>query len=586
MKLPRIYYFSFAYLLLLLTLPLKSFSASNLIVNIEGLQNPLLENVSLTLSIFQRNKETTKDTLDENTIRRLHRSAEKEILQALQPFGFYSPDIKTTLINTEGQWQANYIIDPGLPTRVNTIDIRISGEGKNEAEIKKLIRDIPVVVGSAINHQDYENLKQQLFDTLFNLGYLDVTYNKKELQIDTENRKANILLFIDSGKKYYFGDITIEQDIIEPEKIQQLITINSDTPFNTDQLIDLQLRLSDTGYFDQIQINVERDRVVDQRIPVTIATTPSKRMKYSTSIGYGTDTGARVGLSVLNRRVNRRGHRFQYNIRLSEIESNINANYAIPIGDIYTEYWDFSINGKTETVNDIESVQYSIGSSLNQNRWGGRRRLSLTLLQEDFSFDDGPDETTVLLIPGVNYTRTVSDNALFTRNGYRITADLQGGIKSALSDTTFLRGYLNASHVLSLTERSRLINRFELGALSTDDFNLMPPSLRFFTGGSQSVRGYGYKDISPTNSSGNNIGGEYLVSASIEMDYLISGNYGMALFYDIGDANDSTDFSFKDSVGIGFRYKSPIGMIRVDLAHPFADAEDDVRLHIRIGPDL
>jgi translocation and assembly module TamA len=586
MKSPQAFISATITTLILLAFQANTYSATNLKVHIKGLDNSLVENVKLSLSINQKNNEIKDDALSQQDIRRLHHQATKEIANALQPFGFYSPKTIPSLTETEGIWQASYDIRPGRPVMVRDVTITLSGEGKSEPSIKKLLEEKPINKGDVLNHQIYSNFKQLLFDELFNLGYLDANYSKSELRVDPDNFQAEIVLLLETGAKYYFGDIKIKQNIIKPEKIQQLVTVNKNTPFNTDRLIDLQLRLTDTGYFDQIEISVEKEKAVDNRIPVVINTTPSKRMKYSASVGYGTDTGPRIGLSVLNRRVNRRGHRFQYNVRFSEIESSINANYAIPIGDIYTEHWDFSINGQKENINDNESIQYSVGSSLNQNRWGGRRRLSLTLLQEEFSFDDEPNEITVLLVPGINYSRTVTDNSLFTRKGYSLNLDVKAGIKSALSDTTFLRGHANARSVIALGERSRLINRLEFGAISTDNFSLMPPSLRFFTGGSQSVRGYGYKDIGPRNNSDNNIGGEYLIAGSVELDYLLSGNYGVAIFYDVGDASDNEDFSLKESAGIGFRYKSPIGMIRIDLAHPFDDSQDDVKLHIRIGPDL
>jgi translocation and assembly module TamA len=125
----------------------------------------------------------------------------------------------------------------------------------------------------------------------------------------------------------------------------------------------------------------------------------------------------------------------------------------------------------------------------------------------------------------------------------------------------------------------------EAGAAVADQFFDLPPSQRFFTGGDRSVRGYDYQDIGPQNLVGETVGGRYLLAAGIEADYLIYGDFGAAVFFDAGDAfNDAPDL--QKGAGIGLRYRSPVGMIRLDFAHPFDDPDDSFRFHLSIGPDL
>jgi translocation and assembly module TamA len=155
-----------------------------------------------------------------------------------------------------------------------------------------------------------------------------------------------------------------------------------------------------------------------------------------------------------------------------------------------------------------------------------------------------------------------------------------------LTEATFLYTSISARSVWPLTERSRLLVRGELGAIQTTTFSDLPPSQRFFAGGDQSVRGYGYQELSPENSDGDAIGGQYLTVASIEADYLIYKNFGMATFIDVGNAGEDVFTSLKTGIGIGLRYRSPVGMIRFDVARPLDDEADSFRLHISIGADL
>jgi translocation and assembly module TamA len=143
----------------------------------------------------------------------------------------------------------------------------------------------------------------------------------------------------------------------------------------------------------------------------------------------------------------------------------------------------------------------------------------------------------------------------------------------------------DARWVYAIAENARVLLHGEFGAMDTSSFDTLPPSQRFFTGGDRSVRGYGYQEIGTRNADGAVVGGEYLLLGSAELEYLFYKNYGAALFIDAGDAfRDSPEL--KTGAGIGFRWRSPIGMVRLDVAHPFDDPDDDFRIHISIGPDL
>ena len=125
-----------------------------------------------------------------------------------------------------------------------------------------------------------------------------------------------------------------------------------------------------------------------------------------------------------------------------------------------------------------------------------------------------------------------------------------------------------------------------MGGTAVENFAKMPASERFFAGGDQSVRGYGYQKLGPTDKSGDIIGGRYLVVGSIEFDYLFMGDFGAAVFVDSGNADDNFVPSLKTGAGIGLRWRSPVGMLRFDIAHPFDDSSNDYRIHISIGPEL
>lgn len=592
-------------LLCLLLSPALALAAAEvpLRVEITGIEGRLLENVRAFLSILDPledeggvlgtvtetiglSEEEDEEPLTEYRIRQLHEQAAEEIRMALRPFGYYDARVDASLEKIEGEWVATYRVDPGRPTRLSEVEIRVEGEGRNDPAIRTALQQIDLAKGQILSHPGYEQAKSLLVQTAYGAGYLDARLTRSEIRVLAERRSAEIHLVLETGEQYYFGDVDIRQDILDPDFVHRFVDIEPGDPFDTRALIDLQLALRDSAYFSTVELSADKDKAENQRVPVMVRTEPTQPQKYRFSLGYGTDTGPRVGVGVLFRRVNRQGHQIRLDAQVSAIKTNASAQYKIPVGNVATDFVDFTAGIEQISLNDIESQQYAIGTSLNDGWYGGRRRLYLSLEREIYTFGDGPSQQSDLLIPGFVYTRTRADDLLFTREGYSLTTDVHGATERLLSDTTFAQGRVDLRAVYPLAERARLLLHLEYGATTVSDFSELPPSQRFFAGGSRSVRGYGYQKLAPENADGAIVGGRYLAVASVELDYLFYGNFGGAVFFDAGNAGNDPLPEPKLGVGIGFRYRSPIGMIRLDVAHPLDDPDKSYRIHISIGPDL
>jgi translocation and assembly module TamA len=566
-------------------------------VEISGLDKPLQENVRAHLAIAQLVEqsglipfipgapEQPVLAVTENNVRRLHRQAKGEIRGALQPFGYYEPVIDARLDHDGDTWRAVYHIDTGPATRIEQFDIQISGAGHADERILSARQASQLQPGKQLLHSDYETTKQALLQAALAAGYLDARYERAELRIFKAQRHARIHLLLDTGPRYFFGQISIEQNILDPDFVQQFVHIKQGEPFNTDALLELQLALSDSGYFSRVEIDPQRSAAVDFHVPVVITTEPSKPRRYGVGLGFGTDTGPRLSLASEFRRINQRGHGILTDIRLSEILQSVGAQYQIRIGNLVSDRLIFSSRADFETIADEgSSDRYTLGVSRNEE-WGPlQRRLYMNYQHENFSL--GEDDSTVdFFIPGITLSQLRADDILFPRQGYSWSTDLRGS-PGLISDTTFARLDLAGKLVFPLSERGRLLLRSRLGAISVQDFSRLPTTERFFAGGDQSVRGYDYQSLAPEDDSGDVVGGQYLAVGSMELDYLFVGNFGAAVFVDSGNAADDFLPSPKTGAGIGFRWRSPVGMLRIDIAHPFDDSDDNYRLHISIGPTL
>jgi translocation and assembly module TamA len=574
-------------------------------VDVTGLPPDLERNVRAYLSIAalaekrdnekrgekgdKNGEKRAAEEIGEQRMRRLNREAPDQIRAALRPFGYYDPTISSSLEQRNGEWIARYAVQAGQPTVLADVDIEVHGPGKDEPAVQAALKSSMLSAGDVLNHQRYAAIKQRLSQAAYDAGYIDAAYERAEMLVRPESREAEIHLILDTGPQYYFGRIRIEQDILNPNLVARYVSVEPGSPFVSDRLLALQQSLSDSGYFNNVTVEVKRDEAVNHRIPIIVHTTPRPTQEYQLGFGYGTDTGARLSLGVELRRLNRLGHRFRADLRLSSIEQTAAAEYRIPIRDVATDYLAFRTTLGAADVGDWNTRQLVVGASWH-NQWrGAQHRLYLTAQRERYStLASVVARTEDLVFAGAQLSRQQADDPIYPSRGYSWLADLHGGSDAAGSVVTYSRLYLSANLVRPLGKRVRYLLRGEYGALEmdSDDFALLPPSQRFYAGGESSVRGYAYQALSPPGDEGDSLGGRYLLTASAEVDVLIVGDYGAAFFYDVGNAANDPWPDLKRGAGVGLRWRSPVGMIGIDLAHPFDEPGTSYRLHLHIGGEL
>lgn len=557
--------------------------AATVTVAIDGVKGELRDNVRAVLGIQRL---TDKPDTRRRTIRRMHRRAEADIREALQPFGYYRPTVQADLTEIDDGYAAKYSIDPGPRTTIAALDIRIEGEGADEPALIDVRKDLGLTVGDPLRHSAYRQAKAKLRDAAYGRGYLDADYAKAVLRVNPQEDRAEVTLVLATGPAYTFGPVSIEQDILDPDFLARYVTINPGQRFDPGRLIDLQIRLTDLGYFGNVQVDTRREDSDGTAIPVVVNTLPLKPQRYEVSIGYGTDTGARMGVGTEFRRLNKRGHRFNADLQLSEILNTLNAQYLIPVGNKPGESVTFSTSIEDETLEDGERTTLRVGVARNWQLGDWLRRYYLNYLREDFRFDGEQRLQTDLLTPGLSFSRTVIDDPVYGRRGWSAFFDIHGAEETIISDTTFVQSTLSLRSVLGLWDSARLISRLDIGATWVEEFSVLPASERFFAGGDESVRGYSFESLGPQGDDGTVVGGEYLLTSSIELEQLVTNTLGFALFADAGNASDDGIPQPVLGAGAGLRVRSPVGVLRLDLAHPFDGEERGVRLHLGIRAGL
>ncbi len=555
-------------------------------VVISGIDSTLENNVRAYLSIEQQKQ---NPLLGPDQLRRLHRKAEAEIAAALQPYGYYRPEIDASLTQEgEEAWLASYRIEPGPPIPLELFEFSLSSEMAADPEFEALVETRLPRTGTAFSHLEYQAFKASLSRLADERGYFEAEFTRHRVEVDLETYVVRVFLDYAGGPRYRYGELRLSQDVLDEDLAKRFVPFNRGEPYLLDRLIELQQALNNSDYFQSVEVApgaLDRDAV---EVPIEVTLTRRARHRYDFGIGYGTDTGARASFGWRIPRVNRRGHRFDTELQVSEIGHSLIANYRVPVLNPRTDQIVYRAGEIEQNVEDSESLRREVGVSLQHGRGKWRETLSLDFQREDFTVGDDSD-TSSLLIPGVAWSRTWGREFINVLDGVRLDVGLRGASEDFASDTGFVQLRGSLKFITSLGPRDRVIMRGAFGSTETTAFDEIPSSLRFFAGGGSSVRGYAYQSLGPTDADGEVIGGRYLLVGSAEYEHYFNDRWGVALFYDVGNAFDDIVDEIGDQLesgaGFGLRWKSPIGPVRVDVANSISE-DEDWRLHINIGPDL
>lgn len=557
-------------------------------IRIEGVDDAIEQNVRsyLTLSRY-----TTREDLTDPQVRRLADRAVDEAADALRPFGYYAPQIRSRTSRDEPNWIVRLRIEPGQPVVMQSVEIDVAGPGAQDAELLRVRRETTLRRGGRLDHAAYEDLKAALLRKARDRGYLDATLSRRELIVNPQGLTADARLTLDTGGRYEFGRIEVEQDVISDKLLRGYLRFAEGQPYSPTELTNTQYALQDSNYFANVSVTPGDRDPETMTVPVRIRADAIRKNRYAVNLGYGTDTGARGGFAWDNRRINKRGHRSRVETTASELRHEAGGRYVIPIGDPSLEKLEFSLAYINEDIGDLESERVELTSGITQvmGRW--QQVLFLRLNQERTGFPDGTSDDALLLIPGISYaslppnflTGWVRDAAYY--------AELSGSPQSLGSDASYLRFYARAEKVWRITGPWHLRARGEFGTSWVDEFSKLPASQRFFAGGDRSVRGFAINELSPpldpdefpsgdaTESSG---GGEHKIVASLELERDFPRNFRGAVFVDAGNAFNDWNTPLEYSAGVGVRWKLPMLMIGLDVAQALSESGKKPRIHLNI----
>ncbi len=605
--------------LIVLLLIAGTAQAGRVAVQVDGVEGPLHDAVVAGVEISQYGERDVTAA----QVRRLYDNAENQARTALEPYGYYDAKVQGELKETGGgNYTAVLHVTPGEPVRINALDIQLDGDADGQRGVQKAVAAFAPGKGQALDHTAYEKSKATVQAALFGAGYLDAELVTHQVEVQRSTNSAEIHLAWKVGTRYRLGKTTFEGAQFPDEFLDRYIPWHEGDFYTQEQVLLLQQKLIDADYFAVAQVQPDTENAHDGVVPIKVMLGPAKRTIYTAGVFFGTDTGPGVRGGIERRWVNRRGHKMKVEALVATQLKTAAATYTIPLPGHDNHSLNFGATFRDEDTDTSTSRTWGLAATDSRIWRGWTRTLGLKFLTGNFEVANLQGDTT-LLYPEVSLSRKRADDPMFVRKGYSLTFAARAGHESLLSDVSFAQVTADAKWIRGLGEKSRFIARGSAGATYVGDsserdrngvpingFDKLPPELRFFAGGDRSIRGYAYQTVGPplgtelmpiaqarcdrlreNKKSCKNfvVGGKNLLVASAEYEYYFKPNWGIATFVDSGDAFSSFDsYKQKTGVGVGLRWRSPVGMIRADVGVPLNKDKDtsSFELHIVIGPDL
>jgi translocation and assembly module TamA len=564
-------------------------------VNIQGAEPSLEENLRAYLPSLRNLKcESPAERIERYIV-----SAQPKLTKGAEAMGYFAAKFEMNSARQANCWAFNLVVEPGPTVTVAKSNIQITGEGAKLEDFVQIASNPPYVTDEVLVTQKYEDFKTNLTRAASRLGYFDAEFVEHEIQVNIDARQAVVNLHFETGKRYQFGEVNVEQEVLAPKYLKRYLRVEAGKAYNSDELLRQQRLLENSGYYSDVQISSSYQNVENNRVPVEIKTLRNKRYAYTGKLAYASDDGFTIEGGMNARWVNNKGHKLDLALLYTQSGYlKTGFKYIVPLWEPEHEYAGVDVSWiKSKDTIDFSGIP--LASYLDQRKleFNYNRRTEsdwqqtafISFFEEKFRLvidgDSIPDNTQLTLL-GVRASKTKATDPLYPEKGWRFSGELKGAHKSVLSDDTLMQTRLDAKYLHTFENQAKVIARGALGATWVDQDSAMPQSLGFTTGGQDSVRGFDSNTLGELDEYGEVAGAKNLLVTSLEYEHPLTEKVSAAVFADAGNAfNDWGSYKLKVGTGLGVRYKSPLGPVRLDLAVPKDDTKD-LHFYFSLGPDL
>ncbi|HMH68687.1 MAG TPA: autotransporter assembly complex family protein [Pinirhizobacter sp.] len=575
----------------LLLLPAWAHAAVRLVV--DGVDDTLKPAVINAVALSQY---TSRDVTAAQ-VRRLYEQAPDQVREGLKPYGYYEAEVTGDIAQEGNNWRVTLHVKANTPVKITEVNVSIDDTVARLPRIRGAVTGVKNLKGQVMDDGVYEGARDRVGAMLTSSGYLDARLTRHTVEITRAEHAAVITLAWETGQRYRIGHIAFKGSQFRDGFLDRYLPFHEGDYFSQDQLLQLQQALNGADYFSVVNVMPDIDNAKNGEVNVNVELAPAPRTIYTGGPFIGTDTGVGLRGGIEKRWVNDRGHKWKNEIVAAQRLKTLTSLYTIPMPG--PDQRSFNFGATFRDADTTTSTAHTLELVANETKlWHGWTRvIGVHALTGTFTVGKKGGETdntigiehgrSTLLYPEISLSRKSGDNPIFVRRGWSVTLTARSTVGTVLSSTSFTQFLADGKWIRSFAGNNRWIVRGTAGYTTTKDFSDLPPQLRFFAGGDRSVRGYGFESLGPRNDFDRVIGGKNLLVASNEVEHYFTRNWGMAAFVDAGNAFSGTDIRPAIGAGLGVRWLSPVGMIRVDVGTPIRnDREHGIQLHVVIGPDL
>lgn len=526
-----------------------------------------------------------REDVTEDQLRQLVRTAPEQVRNILATEGHFSAAAAADLAREDTDWVARLKVDPSEPTRIVAIDLRVRGAIEADAQIgarKQSARSaFGLELGATFRQADWDGAKNRALSSIQRSRYAAARIAQSRADVDPDTREARLVVEIDSGAPFVFGDIEVVGLQRYPTSmVMNLNMIRPGEPYDEDQLLVFQRRLLQGGRFASAVVSASRDSAEAQAMPVRVSVVEAAARKVELGVGYSTDRGARIQAGYSDYNVLDRAWRFNSSLKLDRLSEEVVGGLTFPRE---AGGWQNGLEGKYDN-QDIQGelrTDWSLTGARTFTVEKYQAQFALQLLEENRLLVDGPEDNRKALYLSHTSIWNGLNDLFLPERGYLLRLHVGGASESAGSDRSFLRAQGRGVFMQPVGEFGTLVMRLEVGTVHAESRENIPSAYLFRTGGDTTVRGYAFESLGVLEG-GAVVGGRYMAVGSIEYIQWLTKQWGAAVFYDAGNAVDEvSDFQAVAGYGVGARWRSPIGSLSLDVA--YGEEVDDVRVHFTVG---
>ena len=530
-------------------------------------------------------------------LRRLVANVPEQTRQLLATEGYFSPQVHAAFepaVGPDAEAVVAVRVEPGPQTVVRSLALRYQGELDQRVEAHDLAAQALVSqiasrwalpVGRAFTQSAWASAKSTALSTLRAQGYVSASWSGTSARIDAQAPAVDLFLMADSGPLYRFGPLIIEGlDRVPPEAVRHLWDAEEGTPYTDKQLFDFQERLRKVGLFAGVSATVDPNPDVAGAVPVLVRLKEQPMQQSTFGVGYSANTGARVSLEQVSRRVFDFEWQAKTVLELGAQQSTFKTDFtSYPLPDLRH-------NLLSAAIDHLEAAGASTHSqSLKAGRSREEERLDRTWYlawQRARVMGDGSSTEASAVSANLLWVRRALDSVMAPTRGFATSFEAGLGQSFATDQRNgpFARLLWRNVAYLPLPAGWQTSGRIDVGRVQSRPGVGVPDTLLFRTGGDDTVRGYAYRALGPTRD-GVAVGARSMVAGSVELARPIWAHrpaWLWAVFFDAGDAADDVrDLQLKTGYGVGVRWRSPVGSLRIDLAH--GQHVHETRLHLSLG---